>query len=222
MRGGENMRIQKEQVPFIKQKIDIMINILKFYDCMKSVKFFSILQMMSNNLDACLKNNFEGVEILETYILEDWKSVCKGENGIENWYLKIGDTMLKEKINNKFQQEALCIDKVLNTNYIIPKKWFSYEEFVEIGKECKERKDNWEQIINSLKQKNKYLQSPIKQVPDDIWSYGKMIGIAENDEMLKKWFMMDISAFGYVSPIDILEMKNGDNILRSFMYDFPS
>ena len=142
------MRIQKEQVSFIKQKIDIMINILKFYGGMKSAKFFSILQMMSNNLDACLKKNFEGVEILETYILEDWKSVCKGENGIENWYLKIGDTMLKEKINNKFQQEALCIDKVLNTNYIIPKKWFSYEEFVEIGKECKERKDNWEQIIN--------------------------------------------------------------------------
>lgn len=216
------MRIQREQVPFIKQKIDIMINILKCYDCMKSAKFFSILQMMSNNMYACLKNNFNGVEILETYILEDWRSVCKGKNGIENWYLKIGDIMLKEKINNKFQQETLCIDKVLKTNYIIPKKWFSYEEFAEIGMECKERKDSWEQIINSLKQENKYLQSPIKQVPDDIWSYCKMIEIAENDEMLKKWFMIDVPAFGYVSPFDILKMKNGDNILRSFMYDFPT
>ena len=85
MRGGENMRIQKEQVSFIKQKIDRMINILKFYDGMKSAKFFSILQMMSNNLDACLKNNFEGVEILETYILEDWKVFAK-----EKMELKIG------------------------------------------------------------------------------------------------------------------------------------
>ena len=118
------MRIQKEQVLFMKQKIDIMINILKCHDCMKSAKFFPVLQIMSNNMDICLKNNFDGIEILETYILEDWRSVCKGENGIENWYFHIGDIMLKEKINNEFQKEALCIDKVLNTNYIIPKKWF--------------------------------------------------------------------------------------------------
>ena len=76
-------------------------------------------------------------------------------------------------------------------------------------------------IIEILKRTNGYYQSPVKQIPNDIWSFAKMKGFAGTEDSLKEWFLKDVPAFGYLSPMQILQIENGDDILRSFMYDAP-
>ena len=63
-----------------------------------------------------------------------------------------------------------------------------------------------------------------------VWKYSvdeknprvaKMKGFAGTEDSLKEWFLKDVPAFGYLSPMQILQIENGDDILRSFMYDSP-
>jgi hypothetical protein len=48
-----------------------------------------------------------------------------------------------------------------------------------------------------------------------------MLCIAGTDASLEEWFLKDIPAFGYLSPKQILQIENGDDILRNLMYDIP-
>ena len=41
--------------------------------------------------------------------------------------------------------------------------------------------------------------------------------IASTDEILKKWFFSDIPAFGYISPVEMTKLENGNDILRTFL-----
>ena len=61
----------------------------------------------------------------------------------------------------------------------------------------------------------------MEQVPNDIWSFAKMRYLAESDDALEEWFQKDIPAFGYLSPVQILKMENGGDILRILMYNIP-
>lgn len=213
--------LQNNQLSELKQMIDKMLDLLKTYDVFSSAKFQPTLQMISKNIGHCIRYNFDGIEELSRYIYEDWRSVCVGKLGVQNWYLNIVDLELKGKVNKIFEDTALTVEKILGTNFIIPRKWYSNDELIRIGKKYKERQKDWDVVIEKLISTNRYYQSPIKQIPDDIWSFAKMLCIAGTDDSLEEWFLKDIPAFGYLSPKQILQIENGDDILRNLMYDIP-
>lgn len=213
--------LKDKQLFLLQQMIDKMLDLLKIYDVFESAKFQPTLQMISSNIEQCIKYNFDGIEELSRYVYEDWRIVCVGKNGIENWYLNIEDLKLKGKINKTFEEVALSVDETLGTNFIVQRKWYSYDELISLGLRYKEREKDWHTVINKLISTNRYYISPIKLIPSDIWSFAKMLGIAGTDDSLKEWFSKDIPAFGYLAPKRILQIENGDDILRNFMYDIP-
>lgn len=212
---------QEKQLFLLYQKINKMLDMLNRDDAFLTAKFKSALQRISNNIEQCITHNFDGIQELGAYVLEDWRIVCVGKDGAQNWYLNISDIELKEEWNKSFDEIALSVENILNTNFLVPRKWYSYSELIELNQEYESIKDDWEKIILGLIDMQKYYQSLLKQIPNDIWSFAKMLCLRETDEDLKKWFLMDIPAFGYISPLQIIQIKNGENILRVLLYNIP-
>lgn len=73
--------------------------------------------------------------------------------------------------------------------------------------------DIWDGIMD----KEMKLKSMLPNVPDDIWTYAKHLGLAGSDQELIKWFEHDVPLYGYLSPLQILTVEQGDDILRYFM-----
>lgn len=213
--------LQNSQLSLLKQKIHEMITMLKTHDIFATAKFQPTLQIICNNIEQCIMNDFDGIKELSRYVYEDWRVVCVGKNGIENWYLNVSDLVLKENWNKSFEEVALSVDQILGTNFIVPRKWYSYDELIRLGQRYKEGKKEWNVVIEELVSVHRYYQSPMEQVPNDIWSFAKMLCLAESDDTLKEWFLKDIPAFGYLSPVQILKIENGDDILRILMYNIP-
>lgn len=213
--------LQDKQLFLLKQMFEKMLDLLKKYDVFESAKFQPILQIISSNIEQCIKCNFDGIDELSGYIYEDWRRVCVGKKGIENWYFNIEDLKLKGKVNKTFEEVAVSVEKILATNFVVQRKWYSYDELLDLGQRYKEREKDWDIVIKKLISTNRYYISPIKLIPTDIWSFAKMLCIAETDDSLKEWFSKDIPAFGYLAPEKILQIENGDDILRYFMYDIP-
>ena len=144
------------------------------------------------------------------------------KNGIQNWYLNVSNLTLKGKWNKSFEEVALSVEQILGTNFIVPRKWYCYDELIRLGQRYnKEREKDWNVAIEELVSVHRYYQSPMEQVPNDIWSFAKMLCLAESDDALKEWFLKDIPAFGYFSPVQILKIENGDDILRILIYNIP-
>ena len=206
--------LQKGQLSLLKQTINEMITMLKTQDTFATAKFQPTLQIISNNVEQCIINDFDGIKELSRYVYEDWRVVCVGKNGIQNWYLNVSDLTLKGNLNKSFEEVALSVDQILGTNFIVPRKWYCYDELIRLGQRYKEREKDWNVAIEELVSVHRYYQSPMEQVPNDIWSFAKILCLAESDDALKEWFLKDIPAFGYFSPMQILKIENGDDILR--------
>lgn len=213
--------LQKGQLSLLKQKINEMITMLKTQDTFATAKFQPTLQIISNNVEQCIINDFDGIKELSRYVYEDWQVVCVGKNGIQNWYLNVSDLTLKGKWNKSFEEVALSVEQILGTNFIVPRKWYCYDELIRLGQQYKEREKDWNVAIEELVSVHRYYQSPMEQVPNDIWSFAKMLCLAESDDALREWFLKDIPAFGYFSPVQILKIENGDDILRILIYNIP-
>ncbi len=214
--------LQKSQLCLLRQKINEMIAMLRAQNISASAKFLPALQIISNNIKTCTANDFDGIKELSGYVYEDWRSVCLGKNGIENWYLDVSDWVLKENWNKAFEKMAISVDHILGTDFIIPRKWYSCDELAELGRRYKADEKEWNKDIEELVRLHSYYPSPISQVPDDIWSFAKMLCPADSDDGLKEWFFKDILAFGYLSAVHILKIKNGDNILRVLMHSIST
>jgi hypothetical protein len=78
-------------------------------------------------------------------------------------------------------------------------------------------KDDWDGIINDIINKYGLIESKISVIPDDIWTYAKFLSIAPDDNLLIDWFSKDIPNFGYLVPLEIVKLADGENILRFFM-----
>lgn len=213
--------LTKEQLSELKQRIDQMLTLLEMYEISAKLGFQAVLQMISHNIEKCIKCDFDGIEELSRYIYEDWRTVCVGKNGIENHYLNIDDITLKCKVNKEFDALALSVEQLLGTNFLVPREWYSKEELVSVGETYVARKKYWQEMIERLRQSDNFYISPLEQVPDDIWSFAKMLCLAGSDDSLKEWFIKDVPAFGYLSPVKILQVENGEDILRNLMYDIP-
>lgn len=213
--------LQTSQLYLLKQKINQMITMLKTHDIFATAKFQPTLKIIYNNIEQCIKNDFDGIRELSRYVYDDWRVVCVGKKGIENWYLNVSDLTLKEKWNKSFEEVALSVEQILGTNFIIPRKWYSYDELIKLGQQYKEKEKDWNVLIEELVSVHRYYQSPMEQVPNDIWSFAKMLCLAGSDDALKEWFLKDVPAFGYLSPVQILKIENGDDILRILLYGIP-
>lgn len=66
-------------------------------------------------------------------------------------------------------------------------KWYSYNELIRLGQKYKETKKDWDVVVEELAKVHRYYKSPMKQVPNDIWSYAKMLCLAETDDALREW-----------------------------------
>lgn len=85
-------------------------------------------QIICNNIEQCIINGFDGIQELRRYIFEDWRTVCVGKNGMENWYLNASDVMLKGKLNKAFEEAVLSVEHILGTNFLVPKQWYDYNK----------------------------------------------------------------------------------------------
>ena len=213
-------RLQKEDLIFINNAIKTIMHLLVEYDISHTAPFTKTLTMISNNIDICIRQDCFGLEELNKYIYEDWRNICISGQKLENWHLKMVGYAWKRDINQILEGYLLSIDDRLETNYIIPKKWFTQEELKRISTDFKGRESVWNRKVEELKTRGCYVQSPDKKIPNDIWAYMKAYVGGTNSELIK-WFEDDIPAFGYLAPMELLEMENGDQDLKSFLLDMP-
>lgn len=77
----------------------------------------------------------------------------------------------------------------------------------------------WRSIAELLKKEGFYYQSPLKEIPDDVWSLAKR-NISSDDEKLIQWFNSEIPAFDDQKPVDIARIE-GETELRKLMLTIP-
>lgn len=81
--------LQNEQLYLLKQKMNEMLTMLNTYDTFATAKFRPVLQRISNNIEQCIRNDFDGIEELSE--LEDKcydKKRCDANN-IEGRFKKL-------------------------------------------------------------------------------------------------------------------------------------
>ena len=54
--------LQNEQLCLLKTKTDEMLTMLSTYDTFATARFRPVLQMISNNIERCIRNDFDGTE----------------------------------------------------------------------------------------------------------------------------------------------------------------
>ena len=210
--------LKNEEIILLKRKVDDIIYILQKYDECMTAKFRVYLQIISRNVEKCILDEFDGIEELSQYIYEDWRKICVGNGGIENWYLNISDLELKGEYNKKIEEICISIEKILGTNFVIPRIWLNFDELNKLKCQYYDIEEGWNSTIKRLKENRQYYNSPIEQIPSDIWSFAMMLCIMDSEKSLEDWFYKDIPAFGYVSPMQLVKMEYGENILRVLMY----
>ena len=207
--------VNKQQLLCLKNELENAISITNNQG--EIPKFFSYLGIMKKNIETCIDCDYDGIEELTSYLCEDWTMVCKIDCGLGTWYIKSDNIDTKAIENRKFEQSILKIDKILETNYILPRKWYDSNDLQNIGLFFNKHKDDWDGIINDIINKYGLIESKISVIPDDIWTYAKFLSIAPDDNLLIDWFSKDIPNFGYLVPLEIVKLADGENILRFFM-----
>jgi hypothetical protein len=211
--------INKQQLLHLKAELTRAISIVNRQKQKEIPKFLSFLNIMKKNIETCVDNDYDGIDELVGYLCEDWTLACKSEHGLGTWYVKDDNIDIKAIENRKFEQAILEIDKILQTNYIMPRTWYDSNDLHNIGLSFNKYKNDWDNMIKGIINKYGLIKSEIPMIPDDIWTYAKYISIASDDNSLIKWFSKEIPSFGYLAPLEIVKLVNGENILRSFMVD---
>ena len=207
--------VNKQQLLCLKNELENAISITNNQG--EIPKFFSYLGIMKKNIETCIDCDYDGIEELTSYLCEDWTMACKIDCGLGTWYIKSDNIDTKAIENRKFEQSILKIDKILEKNYILPRKWYDSNDLQNIGLFFNKHKDDWDGIINDIINKYGLIESKISVIPDDIWTYAKFLSIAPDDNLLIDWFSKDIPNFGYLVPLEIVKLADGENILRFFM-----
>ncbi|MDE7422776.1 MAG: hypothetical protein K2N51_03655 [Lachnospiraceae bacterium] len=209
--------IHKENLMELSNNISEAIRYITEYSS-KTPDFLKYLIIMKKNIQICIECNYDGIEELSKYLCEDWRQLFKGNDGIESWYIPIDNIDLKACTNIMLEDCLEKIDRLLNVNFFIKRKWYSEKELKNMGKSFYQYKKNWNSIINDIQKNNGCIKSPITQIPNDIWMFAKyFLCVASTDEILKKWFFSDIPAFGYIAPVEMTKLENGNDILRTFL-----
>ena len=215
------MVLSKKQKSLLTKRINDMVDLLLVYDTASKATFLNDLRNMLNDISQCTNSDIEEQKKISTSVCMGWTELRNRDDGIINWYFDIPDVKMKLEVNEKFNENIQCIDEILKLEFYVQRICYSYERLVCIGENYKYREEDWNKKIEQLKNIDKYFQSPIEEIPDDIWSFGKTLQIVSGDEKLKKWFVSNIRAFGGLKPVEIMQIENGADILRVFLYNFP-
>lgn len=220
--GGTMPKIvNQEELLIIKHKLEQVIITIRTYSKVQKPRFLEYLLLMNKNIQICVNCNYQGIEELSKYLYEDWMNACKLENGVGEWYISGIDLDDKAIQNKRFENNILDIDKILCTNNIILRNWYSRDELIQIGKIFSECRDTWESMINNIIEKYGLSVSQILEIPNDIWTYAKFLCITSSENQLVEWFSQEIPAFGYLIPTELVQLEFGEDILRSFMCSIP-
>lgn len=205
--------LQREELVKIRDNAECMVELILGYNHSARPAFLSYLRLIVSNSNTCINSQYDGLEELTQYILEDWRSTCMGNSNFEHWYIQSEDVYEKARLNTIFDIAARSIDGILGTKYLVERVWYDEERLKFISKKYCEIQDVWDEIMH----REVKLKSMLPNVPDDIWTYAKHLGLAGSDQELVKWFEHDVPSYGYLSPLQILTLEQGDNILRYFM-----
>jgi hypothetical protein len=174
--GGTMPKIvNQEELLIIKHKLEQVIITIRTYSKVQKPRFLEYLLLMNKNIQICVNCNYQGIEELSKYLYEDWMNACKLENGVGEWYISGIDLDDKAIQNKRFENNILDIDKILCTNNIILRNWYSRDELIQIGKIFSECRDTWESMINNIIEKYGLSVSQILEIPNDIWTYAKFL-----------------------------------------------
>lgn len=211
--------INKQQLLRLKDELIQAISIVNNQKQRETPKFLSYLNVMKKNIETCIDCDYDGLEELVGYLCDDWTMACKVDYGLGTWYVKDDNIDIKATKNRKFDQAIIEIDKILQTNHIMARTWYDSNDLHNIGLSFNKCKNDWDTMINDIINKYGLLKSEIAVIPDDIWTYAKYLSIAPDNNSLINWFSKEIPAFGYLAPLEIVKLVNGENVLRSFMMD---
>lgn len=211
--------ISKQKILCLEDRLTQVISIVNNQRQREIPKFLSYLNVMKKNIETCIDCNYGGIEELVGYLCEDWTMACKVDYGLGTWYVKDDNIDIKAIENRKFDKAILEIDKILQTNCIMARTWYDSNDLHNIGLSFSKFKNNWDTMINDIINKYGLIKSEIAVIPDDIWTYAKYLSIAPDNNSLINWFSKEIPGFGYLAPLEIVKLVNGENILRSFMME---
>ncbi|KNY30471.1 hypothetical protein [Pseudobacteroides cellulosolvens] len=211
--------INKQQLLRLKDELIQAIYIVNNQKQRETPKFLSYLNVMKKNIETCIDCDYDGLEELVGYLCDDWTMACKVDYGLGTWYVKDDNIDIKATENRKFDQAIIEIDKILQTNHIMARTWYDSNDLHNIGLSFNKCKNDWDTMINDIINKYGLIKSEIAVIPDDIWTYAKYLSIASDNNSLINWFSKEIPGFGYLAPLEIVKLVNGENILRSFMMD---
>lgn len=214
--------IDKQQLLCIQDELVNAISIINNQKQGEIPKFLSCLNIMKKNIETCIDCEYDGIEELTVYLCEDWTTACKMDCGLGSWYVKNDNIDIKAIENRKFEESISKIDKIFETNYILPRTWYDSSDLKNIGQSFSKCKNDWDIMLNDIINKYGFIKSEIPAIPDDIWTYAKFLSIASDNNSLIDWFSREIPGFGYLVPLEIVKLVNGDNILRSFMMDITA
>ncbi len=186
--------------------------------------FFHYTSLMEKNLKICIEAEYDGIDELTGYLQEDWKSIFHKEKGMEAFRIRDEDIDRMAKETTSVQRLLKQIDTLLEMNlpsvqFLFQREWYTREKLQKIAKQFHENRSLWEKQTAEIAKYTGWKKASVPEIPEDIWTYAKFLAIAETDELLLEWFYYEIPAYGYLIPMELLNLPAGSDILRSFLLD---
>ena len=211
--------LNENDLSVLEWNLNRIITLITDYGCLYSPDM-SRLKLIQKNINI-FKECKEGWDELQKYMLEDWNAAMCSQERIIDCHILSDDIDLKAKYNVELEECFRILDKFFETHWINKRIWYTKQDLLEFGKKYKNREKDWNIVMKELEAADRYCVSPIELIPHDIWSFANMLGVAATDDALVEWFLRDVPAFGYLSPMQILGIAGGDHVLRYFLYDIP-
>ncbi|WP_099467935.1 hypothetical protein [Konateibacter massiliensis] len=213
--------ITRDNIKVLQKELAEVILLLEKETTNKYPSFYPDLERMKKNIEICIECNFDGINDLYKYLLEDWKKVCDINIGIRNWKIykeEIDDMAFSNRL---FFAKIEKIDKILKANMYISRQWIDKTMIRNMAMSFETYREGWASSIDSILKEGFFTKSELNEIPDDIWTYVKRSGIACSDEALIEWFCSEIPAFYDAKPINIVQYSYGDDALRAFIMTIP-
>jgi len=182
--------------------------------------FFRYISLMEKNLKICIDAEYDGINELAQYLEEDWRSIFREEKSIEKIHFRSSNIDEMACVNAEIQRAIKTIDSALGTQlpdvkFVVGRKWYNISELKNKGENFPKRV--WDSNLNKIVADYGVLKSPNSLIDDDIWTYVSFLGLASNEQEMERWFNTEILAYGFLVPIEIIQLENGGNILRDFL-----
>ena len=173
----------------------------------------------------CIDNEYDFISELTMLLVEDWKKIFRNES-IEKFHIDNNNIDKKAEINQRIQKDIYEINCLLGLDNgfvaaLCKRKWYTVYELEELGQNMEETKILWNKEMEIFKKYANISKSLIPEVQDDVWFYYKCI-VSGNDEKLVKWFYEEVPSYGFLRPIQMIRLHNGNDIIKNFLLNTHS